>query len=136
MSLPALRAALEVALAAVTPTMPTAYENSGYTPVVGTPYQAVHLLPADPDDIEMTGALYSEVGILQVSLFYPLGAGSAAASARAEIIRSTFYRGASFTSGDVTVTIRRTPAIYPAMTEEDRFMIPVRIPYFAHISRS
>ena len=69
----------------------------------------------------------------KVSLAYPLGAGPSAATTRAELIRSTFYRGASFTSGGVTVTISRTPEIAPGRVEEDRWVVPVRVRFHAHI---
>jgi hypothetical protein len=55
---------------------------------------------------------------------------------RAELIRSTFYRGASFTSGGVTVNIEKTPEIAPGRVEEDRFVIPVKVRIFAHVIRS
>lgn len=136
MSLPLIRSALEVALAAMSPSLATAYQNADYTPVIGTPYQRAVVLLATPDDIEMTGALYVEQGIFQISLFYPLDNGPADAEARAELIRSTFYRGASFASGGVTVHVSNTPEIAPALIDQDRFMVPVRVRFHAHIQRS
>lgn len=131
-----IRAALETALASMSPALGTAYENADYTPAVGTPYQRAYVLFSTPDDTEVTGHLFVEQGYMQVNLFYPLGAGPRDAFTRAELIRSTFYRGSSFTSGGVTVTIRRTPEIYPAQADEDRFMVPVRVPFSAFITRS
>jgi len=131
MTLVLVRSALEVALAAMSPALATAYENAPFTPVVGTPYQRVFLLPAAPDNPEM-GRKVMEQGILQVSLAYPLGAGPAAATARAELIRATFYRGASFTASGVTTTVERTPEIAPGRVEDDRYVVPVRIRFFSH----
>ena len=37
MSLPLIRSALEVALAAMSPNLDTAYQNADFTPVIGTP---------------------------------------------------------------------------------------------------
>jgi hypothetical protein len=136
MSAVLVRRALEVALAAMTPSMATAYENAPYSPVNGTPYQRVTVLRAQPANPEQGGNLHTEQGFMQIDLAYPLGAGPAAAEARAELIRSTFYRGRSFTSGTVTVTIERTPEIAPGRVEEDRFVIPVKVRFFAHIIRS
>jgi hypothetical protein len=130
------RAALEVALAAMSPALATAWENAPYTPVAGTPYQRVTLLLAEPANLEMGSARYTEQGYLQISLAYPLNAGAGAATARAELIRSTFYRGASFTSGGVTVNIEKTPEIAPGRVEEDRYVIPVKVRFFAHVIRS
>lgn len=133
MSLVAVRAALETALAAVSPALATAWENVPYTPVNGTPYQRAYLLAAEPDNPEM-GRMATERGFFQVSLFYPLDTGPSAAMARAELIRATFVRGASFTASGVTTTVERTPEIAPAMIEEDRYHLPVRIRFYAHHS--
>lgn len=133
MSLIAIRAALETALNGMSPALDTAYENAAYTPTPGTPYQAVSLLLAQPIDNEV-GRPHVEHGFLQVTLRYPLNAGPADAAARANLIRSTFYRGASFTSGGVTVTVNLTPEILPANTESDRYVVPVRIPFQAPIA--
>lgn len=126
------RQALEVALNAMSPALATAWENAPYTPVSGTPYQRVHVLLAEPANIEF-GSSYVEQGFMQVSLAYPLGAGSAAAITRAELIRTTFFRGASFTASGVTAIIERTPEIMPGRVEEDRFVVPVRVRFYSHI---
>lgn len=132
MSAVLIRSALEVALAAMTPSLALAYENATYSPVVGTPYGRVTMLLAQPANDEIN-SFHREEGFLQVDLNYPLSAGAAAATTRAELIRSTFYRGAPFTASGVTVTIERTPEIMPGRVEADRFVIPVRIRFFAHI---
>ena len=46
MSLISIRSALEVALNAMTPSVSTAPENAPFTPVAGTPYQKLYLMPA------------------------------------------------------------------------------------------
>ncbi len=132
MSAVLIRSALEVALAAMSPALATAYENAPYTPVVNTPYQRVTMLLAQPANDEF-GPIYREQGFLQVSLAYPLNAGAAAATARAQLIRSTFARGNTFTASGTSVHVTKTPEILPGRVEEDRFVIPVRIPFHAHI---
>ena len=132
MSAPAIRQALETALNALSPALATAWENVPYTPVVGTPYQAVYLLRAEPDNIEI-GSAYTERGIFQINLFYPLDTGPGAAEARAEVIRDAFPRGASFTASGVTTHIEKTPEIGPARIEDDRYFLPVRIRFYAHV---
>lgn len=131
MTLTLVRSALEVAVAAMSPALSTAYENAPFTPVNGTPYQRVWLMPNTPDNPEMGGWM-TERGILQIDLCYPLNAGPSAATARAELIRTTFHRGASFTASGVTTTIERTPEIMPGRVEDDRFVVPVRVRFFAH----
>lgn len=132
MSAVLVRAALETALAAMSPALATAWENADYSPVVGTPYQRVNLMFAEPSNPEI-GRLYTERGILQVSLAYPLGAGPTPAANRAQLLRSTFYRGASFTASGVVTTIERTPEIAPGRAEGDRWVVPVRIRFYAHV---
>jgi hypothetical protein len=134
MSITSVRAALEVKLAAITPALATAYENAPYTPVAGTPYQAVYLMTATPENPTMGDGFYREQGIFQVSLFYPLQAGPAAAAARAELIRTAFKRGTALTSGTVTVRISRTPEIGQGRVDGDRWHQIVRVQYFAGVN--
>lgn len=131
MSIIAIRAALETALAAMSPTISYAWENASFSPVVGTPYARVFLLKAAPDNPEM-GTFTRDQGILQISLAYPLDTGPNAAEARAELIRDTFYRGATFTASGVSVTVLNTPEVAPAIIEPDRYVVPVRIRFFAN----
>jgi hypothetical protein len=135
MSAVKVRSALETALAAMSPALSTAFENAPFTPTVGTPYQRATLLLAQPANDEFSST-YREEGFLQVDLAYPLSDGPGAASARAEMIRTTFPRGASFTASGVVVNIERTPEIMPGRVEEDRFIIPVRVRFYAHITGS
>lgn len=136
MSALAIRAALETALEGMSPAIATQWENAPYTPVVDTPYQRVNLLMNEPAAIEMSGAHHQEAGFMQVTLCYPLGTGHGAATTRAELIRQTFYRGATFTSGGVTTTIERHPEIAPALIEDDRYAVPVRVRFFANVARA
>jgi len=144
------RAALEVALNAMTPAIDTAYENVAFKPAdvtatgariegvpypkgAGKPYQQAHVLFAPPDN-ETFGRAHIERGYMQVKLMYPLLAGTAAVMARAELMRAKFYRGASFTSGGVTVIIEKTPEIGSGSVDGDRFVVIVKIRFFANIN--
>jgi len=132
MSATKVRAALETALAAMSPAVSTAFENKVFDPVPGTPYQRVNLLAAEPLNEEMT-ASYTERGFMQVTLCYPADKGPGPATARAELIRDTFWRGASFVASGVTTRIIRTPEIRPAFNDGDRFCVPVRIRFEASV---
>jgi hypothetical protein len=132
MSVVAVRAALETALNGMT-ALATVRENESYTPVSGTPYQQVHILFADPDNLEY-GRRHRELGYMQVKLMYPLQAGTATIAARAELIRTTFYRGASFTSGGFTVIVEKTPEVGSGQVEGDRWAVPVRVRFFANVA--
>ena len=132
MSLLTIAAILETALATISPSIAYAYENVPYTPVEGVPYGAVYVLPAEPDNIEI-GPGYTERGIFQINLFYPTKTGRAAALAQAALIRAKFPVASTFASGGVTVIIKKTPEIAPARIEDDRFLVPVRIRFEAHL---
>ncbi len=145
MSITAVRAALETALMGMSPAIDTVFQDglftlaSGspykgdYQPVAGTPYQLAYLLPARPDNSEI-GPNYLEQGIFQVTLRYPLMAGTKPAGDRAELIRTTFKRGLPFVSGGVTVTSTKTPEIQSAQPEADRHILIVRVTYAASIT--
>jgi len=76
---------------------------------------------------------HREIGYLQVNLAYPIHAGPKDAYTRAELIRAAFPRGKSFTSGSVTVTVQRTPAVDAGRVDGDRWFVPVKIRFFANV---
>lgn len=131
MSITLIRAALETALNNITPTIACAWENTAFTPVVGTPYQRAVILLAQPANEEI-GRTFNERGIFQVSLHFPPNTGPAAAYARADLIRSTFYRGATFTKDGITVQVVGAPAILPPLDDDQgRYVLPVSITFRA-----
>ena len=133
-SLKSIKAALEARLVAISSPLPTSWENVVFVPPVdGAAYQSVDLLPARPDNPTLGDGFYREIGLLQVTLSYPLNGGSGAAYAKAEAIRDWFPRGLSLTSGGITVKISRTPAIGPKRINQDRFAIPISITYHADV---
>ena len=140
MSVVSIRAALETALAAITPAMSTAYENAPFTPVNGTAYQKCNILFATPDNREM-GDRHQEQCFMQVMLMYPLGsptyaAGSRDAMTRAELIRTTFKKGNTFSSGGITTLITSTPTIEAGSNSTEgggRYAVPVKINFMAQI---
>lgn len=128
-----IRAALEVALNAMSPPIATAYENSPFKPVAGTPYQQVNILLAPPDN-ETFGTRHIERGFMQVKLMYPLQVGTAVVAARAEAIRTAFKRGNSFTSGGLTVRVEKTPEVSPGSVDGDRWSVPVKVRFFCNVN--
>ena len=133
MSTVAIRAALETALAAISPTLSTAWENVDFTPpVTSTAYQRASLMFAQPDNTSY-GAGYRELGIMQIDLNYPQQSGPSAAYTRAELLRATFSRGTTFTSGGVSVVVDRTPEIMAGRNEGGRYVLPVRVRFFAQL---
>jgi hypothetical protein len=118
---------------ALMPTLATAYENAAFTPVTGTPYQKVNLLPAQPDNITLGDGYYKEQGVFQITLCYPNNGGPAAAEARAELVVQHFKRATRMTKDGQTVLVTRTPGIAPAFVAGDRYCIPISIFYQSEI---
>jgi hypothetical protein len=114
---------------ALMPALSTAYENVAFTPVTGTPYQKVNLLPAQPDNASLGDSYYREQGLFQVTLCYPNSGGAALAEARAELVVQHFKRGTYMTKDGQTVQVISTPAIAPAYKDADRYCIPISIFY-------
>ena len=133
MTIVAIRAALETALAGMTPALSCAYENVAFSPVAGVPYQRPYVMAAPPANPTMGDGYYRDQGIFQVTLMYPIQGGSAPAAARADMIRALFRRGASFSSGGLTVKIMTTPVINAAQIDADRWALPVRVTYSAEV---
>lgn len=131
MSVVKVRAALETAVSGMSPALSTSYENVPFTPVQGTPYQRLNILFAEPGNQEY-GANYQELGFMQLTLFYPIETGIGAANARAELIRQTFKRGASFTNSGLTVVIERTPEVKPGVNDGSFYVLPVKIRFYAN----
>lgn len=133
MSQIAVRAAFETALAALTPAIATDFENANFVkPGPSTPYQSVKLLFAKPENPEM-GTGYRELGYMQVTLFYPLGVGTLVAATRAKLLRDTFVKNTSLTNSGVVVTVNATPEIATGSPDDDRWMIPVKVPFHANL---
>jgi len=132
MSLRQIKAALETRLKAMPGALATAWENVKFDPPAD-PYQRADLLPATTENPTMGSAMYREIGVFQVTLFYPLDGGGGVVYAMAEAIRDWFPRGASFSSGGITVIISDTGSIGPKYREDDRFVLPVSLRYFAHV---
>ena len=133
MSVIKVRQALEIPLFAMTPALATAYDNFPYTPITNTPYQRVTLVPSMPDNSTFGDNHYQERGLLFIELHYPINNGSVTAATRAELIRTTFKRGASFTNGGVTVIIEKTPEIGQGMVLDAFWVLPVRVRYYAEV---
>ncbi len=133
MSEAAIRAALETRLSLLTPALSTAWENVTFSPDETLPYQRAHLLRAQPENPTFD-TFKRKLGVLQVTLFYPQQDGPANADARADLLAAWFPRGLAMTSGGYVVTVDGTPYVMPGFQDEDRWAVPVRIPYYSNIS--
>ena len=137
-----IKAALKTAFNNISPYIVTAWGNtkplnaSGAEVEItnGVPYQRVHVLGVT-DNPTLGSDHYRVNGYMQIDLCYQQGKGEYAADTRAELIKTTFKRGYSFTSGGVTVVINKTPeTMTNGRNEGDRFIKTVKVYFFCNIN--
>lgn len=129
-------ATFETHLKALAPAFPTAYENTNFKPPEG-PFQVPTFLFAEPDDIGFKDSPFIQRGIMTVTLAYPTNQGSKQANAKALDIRNHFPRGLSLPlTGGGNVIVDRTPEITGGSIEGDRFIIRVRIRFYAVLEQA
>lgn len=133
MSQLAIRNALENALAAAAPSIDLVHENQEYSPIAGTPYLEIYVLFATPANPTMGDGFYQELGLMQVNVMFPTKAGTADASAQAQVIRDAFKRGMSFTDSGITVQIDKTPEISGGTVDGDHWKTILKAPFHADV---
>jgi hypothetical protein len=111
----------------------TAWEAVPFETLIGVPYQRVNLLAATPENPTFGSGFHREIGYFQIMLCYPDQYGVAAIMARAELIRSTFKRGFSFTKDGIIVNVSKTPIIMPGFIQDMVYVVAVKVPYWADI---
>lgn len=134
MSLRAIRTALETRVSALSPPLPTGWENVEFEPDETRVNQLVYLLPAATQSPTFGGPeLTHESGILQITLMTPVNLGTGELMDRADVVRDHFPKGLSMTSGGITVTIQRRASVTPAREDNGWYRIDLSIPYFANV---
>lgn len=137
MSTATIRKLLQERLASISPSLPTAYDNAVMKESVGTSYQEVNLIPAGVEDpvfgVPGGSSLRRDIGLMQVTLCYPEGAGSGAAEARAEAVRSQFPRGLVLTDGSIRLRIEKSPVIHQGRPDRGFYRTPVSVFYTADV---
>jgi hypothetical protein len=132
----AIRSGLEaelLALAGGLPANQTQLENKSFSPVAGTPYQRVNLIPSKPDNPANGPGVRRYRGWFVITLSYPYGAGAGAVEAAADLIAAHFRRGLSVTANQVTTIISNDPEIKAGRVEGSRWEVPIWVPYFANM---
>lgn len=136
MSNAAIKRALTEALLAMPGGLPkaqTQFQNKGFTPVAGQPFQRLTFKFVPPENPTMGDDFKRKRGFMQVTLCWPLGLGEGAAQTVAELIEVAFKRSLSFVANGVTTTIDRTPEIADGRDDGDRWVIPVRVRFYSNI---
>lgn len=83
-----------------------AYENKEFTPVPGTPWAELFIIPNQPT-VNTLGDGGQDLieGVFQINLNYPVGGGAGTAKQKATEIRDYFYAGRVFTYSAQDVSI-------------------------------
>jgi len=110
-----------------------AWEGVNFKPFAGVPMQRVNLIWSQPQNPSYGDNLARESGFMQVTLYYPLGFGTHDVLTRAQLIKSTFPRGHSFSNNGITVHIDGTAEIMGGVPLEEHYVVPVRIPFWADV---
>ena len=134
MSLHNVKKSLERHLSTLVPNIDTAYEGDSYTPVSGTPYQRIQIVPRRVENPVFGSEYYRMIGEFQVFLAYPLNRGTGDVLTQAERVRNHFKRGTSFLENNTRVHILSTPEILSAIVTQDRIVVPVMIEYTAEVN--
>lgn len=127
MSITKAQTAIRRRLAALTPALPTAFEGVSFVPPTGM-YQRLQFVINPPTDPVFGRGYHRENIQVQIFVADKLDVGTAAAIARAELLRDWFYKGLTLTESGVSMIILRTPQIAGASVAGDRVIVPVLIP--------
>lgn len=126
-----IRAALDQRLAAYQ-SENVAFENVKYKPVEGTGYLRSFMLPVEPGQATVGASGIDKVeGIYQIDVAEPKDIGTGAHVRKVDAIVNQFKRGTTLTSGNATLTIRRSwPG--PAIARETFYVVPVSVRWFTY----
>lgn len=132
MSITIAQTAVRRRLAALTPSLPTAFEGIPFTAPTGM-YQRLQFVISPPTDPTFGTYFHRENIQVQIFVADQLDVGTAGAFARAEVLRDWFYKGLTLTESGVRMHVLRTPQIAGASVTSDRIIVPVLIPLIVEV---
>lgn len=106
--------------------LPVSMPNVAYLEQNATPYLAATVMPnmADAVGIEF-GSDINHQGLLQVSIFWPAGAGEIKPMQVASQIVAAFRRGAVISRNGLRVMFEQQPQVASPLSQADWFQVPV-----------
>lgn len=113
---------------------PTAYENVSFTPPQDQLYLSTQFGTPRIDDPVYGDLYHREVIQFQVFVVDLKGIGTANAIAKAEEVRSLFYRGLTAIESSTRMSILKTPQIAGNSIVQGRLVVPVLITIVAEIN--
>ena len=130
-----ISAALDGHLNGMASVPPVAWSNTDYTPVIGTLYLRPTLLPGDTVGATISATGTDEhIGLYQVDIFAPAGAGKNAAIVMADLIADRFKPVTELTHSTVIVRSVRVSR-EAATTENGWYRMPVVIQYLSFTTK-
>lgn len=117
---------------AQTPALTVAWENVAFTAPAG-PYIRAFILPEPTlsQTLDKTHRRYA--GIMQVDLVMPINGGASPAETLLASLLTAFTPATSFIESTVRIYIPDPASAAPALSEPNRYVVPVSIPYVAHV---
>lgn len=128
-----LRAAFEKKLAAFAPASTIVWPNSTVGSVEGVLYYQAFLIPGTPENPTVGTGFHRQLGIFQVNIAVPTGTDTGDADDLASNLAFFFRRGTLLVENSLEVIISNTPNILTGFDEDDRWKVPVQIPYFCNV---
>lgn len=127
-----IRTALESRLAtwaaAHSPVLQVAWQNAAFTPPAATHLRAF-LIPADTGSDDLKGDHRQYLGIFQVSIVVPDGAGPGEADTIISELDTLFPVNLRLTSGAITVLVTSPVSAGPGQNEPGLYVVPVSFAY-------
>lgn len=117
---------------AVANSLTVAWENVTFTAPADA-YVRAFLLPEPTlsQTLDKTHRRYA--GILQADLVMPINGGASPAETLLASLLTAFAPATSFTESGVRIYIPEPASAAPALSESSRYIVPVSIPYIAHV---
>ena len=115
-----------------TPTLTIAWPNVRFDKPATGKYLEVNLLPNDTEGFGLGGTRVF-MGFFQVNVTWPLNVGLIQPRDTASAIQDQFAKGTRLEYDGVQVEINDPPYQGRELIEEERLIIPVSVPYRAHI---
>ena len=109
-----------------------AVENEEYTPKSGIPYQAIHLMPTDVEDMSLQFDGVTKASFLfQITLRYPTKSSTNDIETRTVKTMSRFERGTHLTDDITDLRIIQSPVPRVLANDGDRYSTAISIYLYA-----
>lgn len=128
-----IKRACEKHLAALVPSVVTAYEGVNFDAPSNAMYQRCQFTISPPDDPVFGTGYHRERVQFQVFVVDPLGKGTTDALQRAELIRLHFAKGTTLVEGATPLHVLTTPQIAGNSVSQGKVIVPVLIDLVAEV---